>query len=58
MRAYVVTTGAVFGLLVIVHLWRIAEEGAHAAGNPWFLLVTVISAALSVWAWRLARKPA
>ncbi len=58
MKTYVVTTGTVFGLLVIVHLWRIAEEGAHAAGNPWFLLVTVISAALSVWAWRLVRTSA
>jgi hypothetical protein len=55
MKAYVITTGVVFGLLTLVHIWRIFAEGAHLATNPWFMLITLVAAALCVWAWRLAR---
>jgi hypothetical protein len=55
MKAYVITTGSAFGLLVLVHIWRIAEEGAHVVTDPWFSLSTVAAAALSIWAWRLLR---
>ncbi len=55
MKAYVVTTGAVFGLLTLAHLWRIMEEGTDLATNPWYVLITVAAAALSLWAWRLVR---
>ncbi len=58
MKAYVVTTGAVFGLLVVAHLWRFVEEGAHLAKDPWFAAVTVAAAALCLWAWRLVRASA
>jgi hypothetical protein len=27
MKAYLMTTGAVFGLVTLTHLWRIYEEG-------------------------------
>jgi hypothetical protein len=55
MKAYVITTGAIFGLLTVAHLWRIAAEGSHLATDPFFLLATLISAALCVWAWRVLR---
>jgi len=55
MRAYVLTTGVVFGLLVVVHLWRMAEEGSGPASEPGFLLITLVAAALSLWSWRLLR---
>ena len=51
MKAYVVTSGGVFGLLVVAHIWRVIEEPALAK-DPWFILVTLAAAALSVWAWR------
>lgn len=57
MKTYVVTTGAVFGLLTAVHLWRMIEE-THLATDPGFILVTVASAALCVWAWRVVRRSA
>jgi len=57
MKAYVMTTGAVFGLLTLAHLWRIIEE-RHLATNPWHLLITVAAAALCLWAWRLLRLSA
>ena len=56
MRAYVLTTGIVFGLLTLAHLWRIAAEGAHLLTSPWWVGITVGAGALSVWAWRLLRQ--
>jgi hypothetical protein len=56
MKAYLVTTGALFGLLTLVHLWRIVEE-PHLAREPWYLIITIAAAALGLWAWRLARRP-
>ncbi len=55
MKAYVVTTGAVFGLLTLAHIWRILEEAPNLATNPWYVLITVAAAALCLWAWRLVR---
>ena len=55
MKAYVMIAGAVFGLLTLVHAWRIAEEGLHVARDPWFSLVTLAAAALCLWSWRLVR---
>jgi hypothetical protein len=50
VKAYLVTAGVVFGLLTLAHVWRIIVEGPHVA-NPWFILITLVAAALSLWAW-------
>jgi hypothetical protein len=55
MKAYLMTTGAVFGLVTLAHLWRLYEEGPNLAADPWFLLLTAAAGALSLWAWRLLR---
>jgi hypothetical protein len=55
MKAYVLTTGAVFGLLVVAHIWRVVEEGVALAKNPAYIFITIAAAALSFWAWRLLR---
>jgi hypothetical protein len=55
MKAYVITTGAVFGLLTLAHLARVFAEGPRLAADPWFVLVTVAAAALCLWAWRLLK---
>jgi hypothetical protein len=55
MKSYVVTTGALFGLLVLVHIWRAIEEGPHLAKDPWFVFFTLVGAGLTLWAWRLVR---
>jgi len=55
MKAYLITTGTLFGLLTIVHLWRVIEEWPHLGTDPWFLIITLVAAALCVWAWRLFR---
>ncbi len=55
MRAYVLTTGVVFGLLTLAHVWRIVVEGMHLLTNPWWVGITVAAGALAVWAFRLLR---
>ena len=56
MRAYIVTTGAAFGLLTLAHIARMFEEGAHLITQPVFLLTTVGSASVCVWAIILLKK--
>jgi len=55
MKAYVLTTGAVFGLLVVAHIWRVVEEGPALAKEPSYIAITLAAAALCLWAWRLLR---
>jgi hypothetical protein len=55
MRAYVITTGVVFGLLTAAHIWRANAEGPHVATDPFFVLITVAAAGLCVWAARLIK---
>ena len=57
MKAYVMTTGVVFGLLTLVHVWRFIEEGASVFKDPWFVAITAVAAVLSLWALRLLRTP-
>jgi hypothetical protein len=59
MKAYLITTGAIFGLITLAHVWRIiAESPSHLARDPWFILLTIIAAALCLWAYRLLRRAA
>jgi hypothetical protein len=55
MRSYVIVAGVIFGLLAVVHLWRMAEE-PHLSRDPWFLLVTIAAAVLGLAAWRVVRR--
>jgi len=55
MKAYLITTGTVFALLVVLHVWRLIVEGGHLLTDPFFWLITGVAAALSAWAWSLLR---
>jgi hypothetical protein len=55
VKAYVLTSGLLFGLLTLVHVWRVMEEGPGLASDPWYVLITLVAAALCVWAFRLLR---
>lgn len=57
MTAYLVTTGGIFALIALAHVWRIIDE-PDLASDPWFLLLTLAAGALSVWAVRLLRSAA
>ncbi|MEP7272270.1 MAG: hypothetical protein ABI882_12270 [Acidobacteriota bacterium] len=50
IKGYIITTGAVFGLITVVHIARIIAEGTRLLREPFWVLLTVISAALCVWA--------
>jgi hypothetical protein len=55
MRSYVIVAGVIFGLLALVHVWRMVVE-PHLARDPWFLLMTIAAAALGVTAWRIVQR--
>jgi hypothetical protein len=55
MKAYLVTTGVVFGLITLAHIVRIVMEGSHLLKEPLYVILTLVAAGLSVWAWRLLR---
>lgn len=55
MKAYVMTTGAVFGLITLAHVLRVVAEGPRLATDPSFVLLTILSTALCLWAWRVLR---
>ena len=58
MRAYVVTTGILFGLVTLAHLLRMLYESRALATDPGYLLITAAAAALCVWACVLVlRRP-
>ena len=53
MKSYVTVTGVMFGLLAVVHVWRVLEEGMHVLTNPWWVVMTAAAAGLCLWAGRL-----
>lgn len=55
MRAYVILAGAIFGLLALVHVWRMMAE-PHLRSDPWYILITAAAAILSLAAWLVARR--
>jgi hypothetical protein len=53
MKAYLIITGTVFGLITLAHIARVFAEWPHLATNPVFILLTIAAAALCIWGWRL-----
>jgi len=53
VKIYLALTAVVFGLLTVMHLWRMVAESTSLARDPWFLAITLISAGLCLWAVRL-----
>ena len=56
MKPYVITTGVIFALITAAHVWRIIAESPRLLGDPSFVLLTVASGALAVWAWTLVQR--
>lgn len=55
MKAYLITTGSVFALIVLSHILRFITEGG-AVHEPELWVLTVLAAGLSVWAFSLLRQ--
>ncbi|MBA3963140.1 MAG: hypothetical protein H0X40_14750 [Chthoniobacterales bacterium] len=56
MKVYVITTGIIFGLLTLAHLWRIFFEDARLARDPFFVSITAVAAGLCLWGLLVARR--
>ena len=56
MKAYIITTGIIFALLAAGHVARAIAEGTHSLGEPIFVLTTLISVGMVVWASLLFKK--
>jgi hypothetical protein len=54
MKAYLITTGAIFGLVAVLHVLRAIDERSMLSSHPIEFLVMaglgVLSAGLAVWA--------
>ena len=55
MKAYVITTGIIFGVLTVLHLLRMGVE-RHLITDPHFILLTLLSAVLCIWAFGVLRR--
>jgi hypothetical protein len=62
VRAYLITTGSLFGLLASVHLWQTITHRSRLLTDPGFLLegpgIGLVAGAIVFWAWRLLRHSA
>ena len=60
MKAYLITTGSIFGLIAFLHIWRsISERDLLRTNSGEFIfmaLLGVLAAFLCVWAFRLVGK--
>ena len=59
MKAYLLTTGALFAVLALAHLARTVAESSRLTTDPGFLVegpgIGILAAAIAIWAWRLLR---
>ena len=59
MKAYLFTTGGLFGLVAVAHLARTIVESSRLRSDPGFIIegpgLGLLAAAIAVWAWRLLR---
>jgi hypothetical protein len=59
VKAYLVTTGTLFGLMAVMNLVYLIHDSSRLVTDPWHYLensaLGVVPAVLSMWAWRLLR---
>jgi hypothetical protein len=60
MKAYLITTGALFALLALLHFVRTIADWRRLATDHGFILegpiIGLVAAALGLWAFRLFRR--
>jgi hypothetical protein len=59
LKAYLLTTGTIFGLVAVFHVFHLVADWSTLPSRPWFGVgvgaTAVVGGALSVWALRLLR---
>lgn len=53
MKAYLITTGIVFTIIVGAHIFEVIDRGRLFASD---IMILVVAAGFSVWAWLLVGK--
>jgi hypothetical protein len=60
MKAYLIITGTIFGLMAALHVWRAIDERHAMTTDPAYFFGMVamgaLAATLSVWAWCLVLR--
>jgi hypothetical protein len=57
VKAYVILTGTLFGLLAVLHVWRLIAEWNDLRAEFWIVAGgSVFAGALSIWALQLIFK--
>jgi hypothetical protein len=56
MKAYVAVTTVIFALITVAHIWRGVVE-RHLVSDPWYILTTLVGAALFLRGFRLLWQP-
>ena len=56
MKAYVIITGGIFALITIANVVRLALESTRVLTEPIYVVFTVLSAAIAIWAVILLRR--
>ena len=56
MTAFITTAAVAFGLVTLAHMARVAVEGVHLLKQPVFLITSVASFCIFVWAVILLRR--
>jgi hypothetical protein len=59
MKAYLITTGTIFGLMAVVHVWRAVAEWPSTPDMGFLAAMSaliILPGALSIWAWHLLWK--
>jgi hypothetical protein len=56
MKLYIITSGCIFALIAIAHIARIATESTNILREPLFLILTLLAAAVSIWAFVVLRR--
>jgi hypothetical protein len=50
LRCYVIATGIAFALIFLAHVSRLFAEGSWLLREPMFILTSLLSLGLAVWA--------
>lgn len=56
MKAYIITTGVIFALITIAHIVRLVLESTRVLTEPIYVVFTILSAAIAIWAVMLLRR--
>ncbi len=62
MRAYLLTSGILFGLVAFMNLFLTIEHWRLPATDPWLVIAPAVvfaaTAAMATWAWQLLTRKA